>query len=420
MGDAAMKFGVITVSAVLSMEVLAMGGLTMVAAPAAHAACAIHNEVPLAALTAGFQAWKSVDAAMAECGNVKVELDQEFATKEPAAFAANPALYQIGAVANETIVPLANAGTNRPLDDLVARYGKGLSPNQLIKIDGKTMAIAMDVNDQHLMYRKDIFDSLGIPEPKTYADVLAAAAKIRAANAVPYPMGATMKVGWNLATDFTNMYGGEGGVLFGADNKPQVNSTAGIKALETMKALTAYMDPAYLNADSTFVQTQFQQGKIAMANFWGSRAGAMDDPKESTVVGKVAMAAAPEAVPGGKPASAVWWDGMVLARNMTDAQADAAFQVMLQGLNTDMVHAHNDDVVWLVPGFQPGRVAQGVIATLQAGAPPYPSSARMGLLVTALGNQLPDYFTGKLTAEQALASVEDRYNVAAREAGLLK
>ncbi len=389
-------------------------------APAAMAACGIRNEVPVAVLSAGFQAWKSVTAAMAECGNVKAELDQEFSAKEPAAFAANPALYQIGGVANETMVPLANAGTIRPLESLVAKYGQGLSPNQLIKINGKVMAIAMDVNAQHFMYRADIFEKLGIAEPKTYADVLAAAAKIKAANAAPYPIGATMKVGGNVATDFVNMFGAQGGALFGASGKPTVNGPAGVQALETMRALTAYMDPEYLNSDSTYVQKQFQQGKIAMANLWGSRAGALEDPKESTVAGKIGLSAAPAAMAGGKPASAIWWDGMVIAKNITEAQADAAFQVMLQGFNTDMVQAHNDDVVWLVNGYKPGRLARGVIETLQGGAPPYPSSARMGLLVTALGNQLPDYFTGKVTAVQALTNVENRYDVAAKEAGLLK
>ena len=46
------------------------------------------------------------------------------------------------------------------------------------------MGIAMSVNNQHLMYRKDIFDNLGISEPKTHDDVLAAAEKIKAANVV--------------------------------------------------------------------------------------------------------------------------------------------------------------------------------------------------------------------------------------------
>ena len=113
-----------------------------------------------------FDAWKAVTEAMSECGNVTATLDSEFKDKQPDAFAANPSLYEIGGVSGSTITPLLNAGTIRPLDDLVAKYGQNLNPNQLIKIDGKIMGIAMSVNNQHLMYRKDIFDNLGISEPK--------------------------------------------------------------------------------------------------------------------------------------------------------------------------------------------------------------------------------------------------------------
>jgi ABC-type glycerol-3-phosphate transport system substrate-binding protein len=219
------------------------------------------------------------------------------------AFATSPPSTRSGGVANETIVPLLNAGTIRPLDDLVAKHGKSLTPNQLIKIDGKVMAIAMMVNAQHLQYRADILDELEIAPPKTYAEMLAAAEKIKASGKVQYPVGATMRTGWNLAMEFVNMYMGHGGTFFGPDNKPSIRNEAGVKTLETLKALTAYMDPEYLTADSTYVQKQFQQGKIALANFWASRAGAMDNAAESQVVGKVKMAAAPAAIPGGKPAT---------------------------------------------------------------------------------------------------------------------
>ncbi len=401
-------------------KTLAAAALTLLMSASAQAACGFQNTVPIRMLSAGFDAWKAVSSAMAECGNVQAELDQEFAKKHVAAFAANPALYHVGGVATETFVPLLNAGTIRPLDDLVAKYGKHLTPNQLIRVDGKIMAIAMMVNAQHLMYRKDILDQLGIPEPKSYADVMAAAAKIKAANAVPFPVGATMRTGWNLAQDFVNMYMGQGGAFFGEGNRPAVNGPAGIRTLETMKALTAFMDPEYLTGDSTFVQKQFQQGRIAMANFWASRAGALDDPKESTVVGKVKMAAAPIAVPGGKPATTVWWDGAVIAKNISDAEADAAFRVLMEGMDRQMVEANNNAAVWLVEGFKPSAAAEGAIATIQAGTPAYPASQRMGLLHSAIGSTVGDYFTGKLTAEAALKAVEDKYVTAAREAGLIR
>ena len=384
------------------------------------AACPYKNEVPLKSLTAGFEAWKSVTSAMAECGNFKPELDQEFAKKYIDAFAARPALYHFGGVANETMVPLLNAGTIRPLDDLVAKYGKQLSPNQLIKVDGKVMAIAMMVNAQHLMYRRDILETLKIAPPTTYAEVLAAAEKIKAANAVPFALGATMKSGWNLAQDFVNMYLGHGGQFFGAGNSATINNPAGIKTLETMKALTAYMDPEYLAADSTVVQQQFQQGKIAMANLWASRAGALDKESESKVVGKVVMAAAPLAMAGGKPATTLWWDGIVIAKNITDAEADAAFRLAMIGLSKEMVMAHNDDAVWLIEGFKPSRMAEGAIKSTEMQAPAYPASPQLGLMQTALGNTLADYFTGKASAADTLAKTEAAYTTAAKSGGLIK
>ena len=224
----------------LKQIVLATALLAATTATAA-AECSFRNEVPLKSLTAAFQSWKDVTASMAECGNVSASLDQEFATKQAQAFAAQPALYQIGGVANETLVPVLDGGLIRPLDDLIARYGQQLTPNQLIKINGKTMAIAMQVNAQTLFYRADVLEKLGIAPPRTYADVLSAAAKIKASGLVAYPLGATMRAGWNLGMDVVNMYMGFGGTFFTPDGHAAIRSPEGVKTLEMMKALTAYM-----------------------------------------------------------------------------------------------------------------------------------------------------------------------------------
>jgi ABC-type glycerol-3-phosphate transport system substrate-binding protein len=401
---------------------LAFAGVFALMGTTAMAACAFQNTVPLKSLSAGFEAWKSATSAMAECGNFTPELDQEFAAKQATAFAASPSLYQIGGVANETIVPLINGGLIRPLDDLVAKYGANLQPNQLIKVDGKIMAIAMMVNTQHLMYREDLMTELGLAVPATWDEVLAAAEAIKASGKVEYPLGGTYKAGWNLAQDFVNMYLGTGATLVNADGTPAVNNENGVKTLEMMKALTAYMDPEYLTSDSTFVQQQFQQGKIAMANLWASRGGAMDDAAESQVVGKVNGAPAPSIMPGAAPATTLWWDGIVIAANITDAEAEAAFQVALEGIDTEMVAAHNEDAIWLIPGYAPGRLADGAIATATANpAPPsYPSTTTQGLIHGALGNQLQAFFTGEKSAADTLAAIEADYIAAAKEAGVLK
>ncbi|WP_371153512.1 ABC transporter substrate-binding protein [Jannaschia sp. 2305UL9-9] len=404
------------------MKKLALAGVIAMMGSTAMAACAFENEVEVKSLSAGFEAWKAVTDAMAECGMVQAELDQEFRTKQPAAFAADPSLYALGGVSNGTITPLLNEGTIRPLDDLVAKYGQNLTPNQLIQIDGQVMAVAMMVNTQHLMYRTDIFEDLGLEVPKTYSELLAVAATIQEAGVVDYPLGATMKSGWNLAQDFNNMFVGFGGTFYNDDSTPNVNTEAGRQALVMMSGLTEFMDPEYLVSDSTYVQQQFQQGKIAMANLWASRGGAMDDEAESQVVGLVGSAAAPTAMDGGSPATTLWWDGIVIAKNIDDATAEAAFRVAMEGLDSEMVSANNDDAIWLVEGYQPSAMASGAIATAtaQPAPPSYPSTSQMGLMHTALGNELPAFFTGDATAEEALAAVEEAYTAAAREAGLLE
>ena len=382
------------------------------------AACDFKPSSKVSLLANSFAAWKAVSDAMGECGNFEAELDAEFRKKQPDAFAANPSLYQLGGVSNGTIQPLLSAGTIRPLDDLVAKYGKDLQPNQLIRVNGQIMAIAMSVNNQHLMYREDIFNSLGLEVPTTYYELLTAADKVAASGQVQYALGGTYKAGWNLAEEFVNMYMGMGGDFF-EGSKPSVNNAMGIRTLEMMRNLTHYMDPEYLVADSTYVQQQFQQGKIAMAVLWATRAAAMDDAKESQVVGKVKMAAAPSPVSGALPASTLWWDGVVLAKNMTDQQADEAFQLLMEGIDREMVTNNNDAAVWLINGYTPGPMAMGAAETAENGALPYPNGVEMGLMHTALGNNVADFLTGKETAEQTLMDIEAEYTTAAKEKGLL-
>ena len=83
----------------MQLKTILMAGALSAVAGTAMADCAFENDVPLRSLTAGFEAWKAVTDAMAECGNFEANLDQEFREKQPEAFAADPSLYHIGGVA---------------------------------------------------------------------------------------------------------------------------------------------------------------------------------------------------------------------------------------------------------------------------------------------------------------------------------
>jgi hypothetical protein len=132
------------------------------------------------------------------------------------------------------------------------------------------------------------------------------------------------------------------------------------------------------------------------------------------------MAKAPAAVPDSTPASSVWWDGIVIAKNITDEEAEAAFKVALEGMDADMVQGANDEAVWLVEGYEVTPLATGVIETVVAGTKSYPASSEMGLMHTALGNGIADFLNGDKDAATTLADIEDAYLTAAKESGLIQ
>ena len=354
---------------------------------------------------------------------VEANLTAEHDKIKVAAFTADPAQYTTAHVATSSIVPLLSAGLIRPLDDLVAKHGQGLKPTQLIKVDGKTMAIAFMSNAQHLFYRKDLLAKAGIEPPKTYEEVLAAARKLKEDGILEHPFAMNTKAGWNLGEEFVNMYNGTGASFF-KDGTAEVaiNNENGIKTLNMLKELMAYSSPDFLTFDSNASAAEWEAGNLALATLWGSRGGPILDNEGSTeeITSNTVLTGAPTAFGGSTPATTLWWDGFVIAKNISDQDAEASFVAMMQGITPEVIKAHSADAVWLGEGYTPTPASAGVIASAQAGAKPYPMLPYMSLLHTALGDNLAQFLQGSETAEQALADVEAAYTTAAKEAGFLK
>lgn len=394
---------------------LTFAGAISVMATGAYADC--HNDVTINTISNAFPAYEVLTGAMQACGNVESELDKDHRLKIVDAFSASPSLYHITSITNSTSVPMLDAGLLRPLDDLIAAHGGNIGENQKITVDGNTMAIAAFANTQHLMYREDILSDLGIAVPTTWDEYIAAAEKIQASGVVDYPIGHYMKDGWNLAFVFVNHYLGEGGDFFNDDWTPSINNAQGVAVLERMAKLAALMDPEYLVSDTTYVTKQMQQGKIAMANLWASRAGAVNDPNESTVSGKVVMAAGLKG--SATIASTIWWDGWAVAKNISDDEAVAAMKMINASMAPDVISANNDAAIWLSPAFKPGAAAQGAFATASGGALNYPMNKYIGSMHSALGSGLAAFMTGDKDAATTLADIEAAYVTDAKEKGLL-
>ena len=362
-------------------------------------------------------------AKVCKGSEVKANLTADHQKINVAGMSGNPAEYTSAIIANSSIVALMNNDVIRPLDDLVAKHGKGLKKNQLITINGKVMAVAFMANAQHLVYRSDILEKAGISAPKTYEEMVAGAKIIKDKGLMDYPLGGAYKAGWNLAQEFTNMYIGHGGEFFKSGSaEVSINNAKGVATLEMLKALSAYMNPDFLTHDSNATSAEWKAGNVAMMNMWGSRMGPLMDPEQSTpTVVKTTTLGDPMTVGGGStPATTLWWDGWTVAKNISDAEAEATFIAMMNGINPKRL----DDkmmplAVWLIEGFKPGPANVGVAAAARMNAIPYPMLPYQGLLHSALGSEIVDFMQGKEDAATALADVEAAYTAAAKEKGFL-
>jgi len=400
-----------------------LAGAVSLFATSAYAACEIGARVSIVGNE--FPAIQTVGAGAQECsgGEVSTNLTADHQKINVAGMSGNPAEYTSAIIANSSIVALMNEDVIRPLDDLVAKHGQDLKKNQLITIDGKVMAVAFMANAQHLVYRKDILEQIGMEAPKTYEDMLAAAKKIRDMGLMDNPVGGAYKAGWNLAQEFNNMFIGYGGSHFkDGSAMPSVNSEAGVNALNMMKALSEYMNPDFLTHDSNATNAEYRAGNVALMNMWGSRAATLVtvDGVPEEVVNGFAIAG-PMTVGGGSiPATTLWWDGWTVAKNVSDAEAEATFVALNHSIRPEILDEETSTLaVWLIDGYEPTPAAIGVFAAAQAGSTPYPMLPYMGLMHTALGAELADFMQGKESAEQALADVEAAYTAAAKEKGFL-
>ncbi len=390
----------------------------------AASACEISGRVNIVGNE--FAAIQTVGAGAQECtgADVTTNLTANHNESNLEGMSGNPSEYTSAVVANSSIVKMMNDDVIRPLDDLIAEYGGALQKNQLITIDGKVMAVAFMANAQHLMYRSDILEQAGVAVPTTYEELLEAARVIREQGIVENPVGGAYAAGWNLGQEFNNMFLGYGGSFFKPGTaEPNVNSEAGLNALNMMKALTGYMNPDFLTHDSNATNAEYRAGNVAIMNMWGSRASQQTTTEgvlEEVINGHAI--AAPLTVGGGStPASTLWWDGWTVGKGISDAEAEATFVAMTHAIRPEILNDETSPLaVWLIEGYEPTDDSQGVFAAAQMGTTPYPMLPFMGLMHSALGNELADFLQGKESAEQALADVEAAYIAAAREKGFLQ
>jgi multiple sugar transport system substrate-binding protein len=317
-----------------------------------------------------------------------------------------------------------------PLTDLVARLAKpsndepALEERMLLRMDGEVMAIAFMQNTQSLVYRQDLFDRHQIAVPTSHAQMQQAAATLRSREpGLAFPIAQGYAKGFDVAVEFTNVLASLGGRFFEPGSaRPAFAGELGVQAVKAMQSLLPFMSPNALASNTDDVMNQLQQGRAAMGVLWASRAARMDDPAASRVVGKMAFAAAPAVLPGGRPAAHLWWDGVVLPRALAGgaARRDAVFEVVLRMLSAHSVQAGNDLATWVHSAYRPGRFGTGVALAQQAGALAWPSEPFFALAHAEVGKVLPDALKGERPINDVLQAAAAAYVRVATEKGFIR
>jgi multiple sugar transport system substrate-binding protein len=317
-----------------------------------------------------------------------------------------------------------------PMTDLVRRLagpssgGAVLDERMLLRMDGDVMAIAFMQNTQSLVYRQDLFERHQMAVPTTYAQMQQAATTLRSREpTLAYPIAQGYAKGFDVAVEFTNVLASLGGRFFEPGSaRPAFAGDLGVQAVRAMQAMLPFMSPNALASNTDDVMNQLQQGRAAMGVLWASRAARMDDPVASKVVGKMAFAAAPAVLAGGRPAAHLWWDGVVMPRALAGgaARRDAVFAVVQHMLRADSVRAGNDLATWVHSAYRPGRFGTGVALAMQAGASPWPSEPFFALAHGEVGKVLPDALKGERPIANVLQAAAAAYVRVATEKGFMR
>ena len=247
--------------------------------------------------------------------------------------------YDIVEIYTSAIARYAGPGKIAPLDDLFAKYKDKYQLGDLNKLmlDGMTYnghlyALPTSANIYTMVYRKDIFDKLGLQAPKTYADMLTAAQKIQQSGTMQYPVA--LPFGDNTTTLYANTMYSQGKLPY-YDNgsmTPNLTSPQAMKGWKSIADLAPYMDPQVISLSQPKVQQQLYNGKAAIAMMFSGRMSDLLNPDNSSFADKFAFAAPPAIEAGGKVGASISVDGWCIAAN-SKVDRDILFQLMAASIS---------------------------------------------------------------------------------------
>jgi multiple sugar transport system substrate-binding protein len=161
---------------------------------------------------------------------------------------------------------------------------------------GQVASFPYDIPIFITMYRKDIYDELGLTVPTTLEEYMENARIITEAKSAEGTYGSTAQ--WrsghySLECNWTMWHWLHGGNIYNADETSNINSEEGMAAGEYMMELAKYMPSGVTAWEWSAEADSFAQGAAGHYTSWGEFFPSFDDPATSKIVGMAEPAKVP-------------------------------------------------------------------------------------------------------------------------------
>lgn len=303
-------------------------------------------------------------------------------------------------------------------------YNIGFAGGDKGYLEGKTgslFGIPYGSETSILGYRRDIFEKHGLKVPETYDDLLDLACRIPDLEPGMGGIASRAASGHHASHAFLLHLAPLGGRIFDADWNPIVNNDAGVKAAEALKTIVDCGPTGAASFGFGEALGAFLNGDTAMFLDTTIVAGQVDDPKKSTVVGKVGWALHPMGVRRGSQTGGF---GIGIPSNAEHKQA--AFLLM------QWLTSKKGDRLVALAGGNPSRFSTHADAAVNARFPHMatfgealkhadpdwrPIIPVWGKINADLGTTLSKVLTEDLDIRTALDGVAERTRAVMEEAG---
>lgn len=307
---------------------------------------------------------------------------------------------------NGWLQPLKQVNPTFKMDPAIGSYAAHSYWNPTSKTSdpkGTAMSLPLNGNVQLFMYRKDIYQALGLTVPKTWDDVLANGKKIMSANAAKY--GYVIRTqgvssGSAVTYDFQSIFYSYGASLFnkeGSDWTPAVDSPQAVAAATMFRNLVKLGPEATSTIGQAQVISALQRGDAAQGQLVAAAAASMSDPNSSLVVGKIGFAPMPAGPVGSTPTSGTW--GLGIPTGIDSTRAKAAYDFI------NWVLSKKTQLMFAEAGGIPTRTDVIPNANLTASQKDYLSAVQSSLLNVRPGVRYVFALPLLAATEQRLAAI---------------